>query len=80
MFERIDQHFALRCEIEKQKKVLEDRTFQFRVIQKRILNRFKDKNPSPLNNLDFLLNSTYAEIIDTASDIQSLKQQLEAES
>lgn len=59
LFERIDEHYNLRCEVDKLKKVLEDRSYQFRVIQKRILNRFKDKNPSPLNNLDFLLNHTY---------------------
>ena len=40
-------------------KDLEQKSIQFRTIQKRLLNRFKDKNPSPLNNLDFLLNHTY---------------------
>ena len=55
----IDNHFALRQELKRLRKILEDRTIQFRVIQKRVLNRFKDKNPSPLNNLDILLNHTY---------------------
>lgn len=40
------------------------------MIQKRLLNRFKDKNPSPLNNLDFLLNHTYEQIIEMALKIE----------
>jgi Bardet-Biedl syndrome 9 protein len=43
------------------------------MIQKRLLNRFKDKNPSPLNNLDFLLNHTYEQIIEMALKIEEHK-------
>jgi len=43
------------------------------MIQKRLLNRFKDKNPSPLNNLDFLLNHTYDQIIEMAMRIEQHK-------
>ena len=39
------------------------------MIQKRLLNRFKDKNPSPLNNLDFLLTHTYGSIIETTNAV-----------
>jgi len=53
------EHFGIRQEIQKLKKELEHVTYQYRAIQKRLLNRFKDKNPSPLNNLDFLLTHTY---------------------
>ena len=42
------------------------------MIQKRLLNRFKDKNPSPLNNLDFILNHTYEQIINMALTIEKL--------
>ena len=59
LFEAIDRHFAYRHEIRTLRKSLEDRTYQFRIIQKKLLNRFKDKNPSALNNLDFLLQHTY---------------------
>ena len=41
-----------------------------------MLNRFKDKNPSPLNNLDFLLNHTYNQIIDVSNHIDELKKHL----
>lgn len=59
LFDLIEMHFGLRHAEKKLLKYLEQRTVQFRMIQKRLLNRFKDKNPSPLNNLDFLLNHTY---------------------
>jgi Bardet-Biedl syndrome 9 protein len=64
LFQYIDEHHHYRQEIAKLRKSLEDRTYQFRTIQKRLLNRFKDKNPSPLNNLDFLLNHTYVQILE----------------
>lgn len=59
LFDLMEVHFGLRHAEKKLLKYLEQRTVQFRMIQKRLLNRFKDKNPSPLNNLDFLLNHTY---------------------
>ena len=67
LFAVLDDHFAHRKELQRLKKDLEDRTYQFRVIQKRLLNRFKDKNPSPLNNLDFLLNHTYMQIVESST-------------
>lgn len=66
LFDTIDEHFRIRDESKNLMKALEKRTVQLRMIQKRLLNRFKDKNPSPLNNLDFLLNHTYNQIIDMA--------------
>ncbi len=73
LFGVIDDHFAHRKELQRLRKELEDRTYQFRVIQKRLLNRFKDKNPSPLNNLDFLLNHTYIQIIEASTHYEQLR-------
>jgi len=70
LFEAIDEHHGVRVSIEKLKKVLEDRSVQFRLIQKKLLSRFKDKNPSPLNSLDLLLHDTYQSIVDTASAVE----------
>jgi hypothetical protein len=42
---------------------LNDRAHQFRVIEKRLLVRFKDRNPAPLNNLDVLLQNTHEQLI-----------------
>ena len=46
------------------------------MIQKRLLNRFKDKNPSPLNNLDFLLSHTYSQIIQVTNQVDNQRDQL----
>ena len=39
-----------------------------------MLNRFKDKNPSPLNNLDFILSHTHEQIINLALTIEKLRE------
>ena len=39
------------------------------------MNRFKDKNPSPLNNLDYLLGHTYNQIIQMGLEIEKLVKQ-----
>ena len=67
LMEAIDKHYAYRSEISSLRKTLEDRTYQLRIIQKKLLNRFKDKNPSALNNLDFLLQHTYSQVIEVAT-------------
>lgn len=73
-FELIDQHFELRMNTEKYEKLLSERAVQFRAIQKLLLTRFKDKTPSPLQNLDTLLDGTYRQVIgisDAAEELQN---------
>lgn len=76
LFQAVEEHANIRTEIEGVKKDLEDRTYQFRAIQKKLLTRFKDKNPTSLNNLDFLLEDTYYRIINQANRVQDLKKML----
>lgn len=38
-------------------------TAQFRLIQKRLISKLKVKNPTPLSNLELLLEDTYNEIL-----------------
>ena len=66
----IDAHFDCRTQLKQLRKSLDDQTLQFRMIQKKMLNRFKDKNPSPLNNIDTLLTHTYSIIIEEAGKIE----------
>jgi Bardet-Biedl syndrome 9 protein len=73
LFSVVDEHVGCRGEILRLKKTLDDRSYQFRLIQKRLLNRFKDKNPTPLNNLDFLLNHTYQQLLEAATTSQALQ-------
>ncbi|XP_043835168.1 protein PTHB1 isoform X1 [Dromiciops gliroides] len=62
-FELIDQHFELRLNGEKVEELLSERAVQFRAIERRLLTRFKDKTPAPLQHLDTLLDGTYKQVI-----------------
>lgn len=49
----------LRKNGEKLEELLSERAVQFRAIQRRLLTRFKDKTPAPLQHLDTLLDGTH---------------------
>uniref|UniRef100_A0A8C0WN90 Uncharacterized protein n=1 Tax=Castor canadensis TaxID=51338 RepID=A0A8C0WN90_CASCN len=66
-FELIDHHFELRINGEKLEELLSERAVQFRAIQRRLLTRFKDKTPAPLQHLDTLLDGTYKQ---QATDVE----------
>ena len=40
---------------------------QFRSVQKRLLVRFKERNPAPVAHLDILLQGTYDELLELGS-------------
>ncbi|KAL4657494.1 protein PTHB1 [Arapaima gigas] len=62
-FDIVDHHFELRVNAEKYQDLLSERAVQFRAIQRRLLTRFKDKTPAPLQNLDTLMEGTYRQVI-----------------
>ncbi|XP_064025951.1 protein PTHB1 isoform X4 [Pogoniulus pusillus] len=62
-FELIDQHFELRLNAERFQELLSERAVQFRAIERRLLTRFKDRTPAPLQHLDTLLEGTFREVI-----------------
>mmetsp|Transcript_54162 Transcript_54162/g.128649 ORF Transcript_54162/g.128649 Transcript_54162/m.128649 type:complete len:827 (-) Transcript_54162:233-2713(-) len=63
----IDLHFEARLALKAIHEELEKSASQFRSIQKRLLVRFKDRNPAPLNELDSLLNLSYTRITEGAA-------------
>ncbi|XP_008049390.1 protein PTHB1 isoform X3 [Carlito syrichta] len=69
-FELIDHHFELRIHGEKLEELLSERAVQFRAIQRRLLTRFKDKTPAPLQHLDTLLDGTYKQVIALADAVK----------
>ncbi|XP_060051796.1 protein PTHB1 isoform X2 [Erinaceus europaeus] len=69
-FELIDHHFELRLNGEKLEELLSERAIQFRAIQRRLLTRFKDETPSPLQHLDTLLDGTYKQVIALADAVE----------
>lgn len=68
----IDKHFQLRQSMAAVRDRLERLAHQFRVIQKRLLVRYKDKNPAPLMQLDTLLHDTYTQIVDGGNEMSVL--------
>lgn len=75
-FALMDDHFALRKHLEELRSDHANRTQQYRVIQKRLLVRFKDRNPSPLNHLDTLLTLTYEQVMQLADAIEDAERAL----
>jgi len=58
----IDAHFQARGRVLLTRQELSRRAQEMRSVQKRLLMRFKDKNPAPLGNMDTLLEDTYSKI------------------
>ncbi|KAM9782484.1 protein PTHB1 [Neosynchiropus ocellatus] len=76
-FLSVDQHFQLRVSAQQNQDLLSERAVQFRAIQRRLLTRFKDKTPAPLQNLDMLLDTTYSQVMALAEAAQENQLQLE---
>lgn len=75
-FATIDSHFALRKEKIDLAAEMNDRAHQFRVIQKRLLVRYKDRNPAPVNCLDVLLHGTYDQLVGLSHKMEETAQKL----
>lgn len=52
----------LRLNAGKYEQLLSERAIQFRAIERRLLARFKEKTPAPLQHLDTLLEGTYRQV------------------
>ena len=62
-FSAIGAHFDLRGKLAEQLSNLNDSAHQFRMVQKRLLVRFKDRNPTPLLGLDALMRESYDNLL-----------------
>lgn len=76
LFAHVDAHFARRGELRAWEAELRDAAHQFRVIQKRLLVRFKDKTPMPLNKMDALLVDTYERLLALAASVDAAQRAL----
>ncbi|KAM4568531.1 protein PTHB1 isoform 2-T2 [Fundulus diaphanus] len=76
-FLSVDNHFQLRVGAQQYQDLLSERAVQFRAIQRRLLTRFKDKTPAPLQNLDTLLDATYNQVIALAEAAEENRALLE---
>lgn len=80
LFNVVEEHFEHRQALEQLEYLLGHRAEQFRVVQKRLLTKLKDKTPTPLNNLDTLLEATYRHILSIAENIENSTVTLESSS
>uniref|UniRef100_A0A672ZJB2 Bardet-Biedl syndrome 9 n=1 Tax=Sphaeramia orbicularis TaxID=375764 RepID=A0A672ZJB2_9TELE len=76
-FLSVDNHFQLRVSAQQYQDLLSERAVQFRAIQRRLLTRFKDKTPAPLQNLDTLLDATYNQVMALAEAAEENRASLE---
>ena len=65
-FELIDDHLRCRAELDGYSEQLALRAQQFRVVEKRLLVRLKDRNPAPMQNLELLFEGTYQQVLELA--------------
>ena len=65
-FACIRAHFELRNRLAEQLSLLNDSAHQYRMVQKRLLVRFKDRNPTPLLGLDALMTESYHSLLRTS--------------
>jgi len=75
-FEEIAAHFDTRKNLQSYFSQLNDTSHLFRVIQKRLLTRFKDRNASALGGLDVIMRETYSQLIRLADLTQEAQRHL----
>ncbi|KAI4461025.1 parathyroid hormone-responsive b1 [Holotrichia oblita] len=69
----VKNHFEIVQEMTSLQDELNLLSSQYRLIQKRLITKFKQKNPTPLNNLDILLQKTYEDITNVITKLQDKK-------
>lgn len=62
-FTVIQAHFQARQRIAELNAQLNDVAHQYRMVEKRLLVRFKDRNPTPLGGLESLMRETYTKLL-----------------
>ncbi|CAM9770142.1 unnamed protein product, partial [Heterosigma akashiwo] len=67
----IDHHLECRHTLLAKNSSLNDCAHQFRIIEKRLLVRFKDRNPAPLAALDVLMEETYKRLLELAGEVEA---------
>ena len=75
-FPIIDAHFAARQHSQQVQQELGELAHQFRAIQKRLLVRFRDKNPAPLTSLETLFQHTYSRLHQAAERVEEAQRHL----
>lgn len=76
-YEIIDEHFERRQDLDRFSESLNRAAHQFRVVEKRLLSRFRDRNPSPLDKLDVVSEETYLRLVQLGEQVESAQERLD---
>jgi Bardet-Biedl syndrome 9 protein len=55
---------------------VQERSTQFRSVQKRLLLKFKERNPTPVSHLESLFQGTYQQLNELATQLSQAQQHL----
>eukprot|EP00793_Prasinoderma_coloniale_P000005 PRCOL_00005513-RA len=69
-FALVDAHYDGRAHVKDGAQALERRAEAARAVQRRLLVRFRDKNPSSLGHLDALLEDTLSRLVQTGTEVE----------
>lgn len=75
-YDLIDEHFERRLELQRLSENLNCAAHQYRVVEKRLLSRFKERNPIPLNKLDVVSEETYLRLIGLGEEVERAQTRL----
>lgn len=76
-FDVIDTHFQARLKLQQHQQTLAELAQQFRAVQKRLLVRFRERNPTPINSLELLFDETFALLQTHADGVVAAQQEVE---
>lgn len=66
----IDDHFQRRGDLQRASESLNRAAHQYRVVEKRLLSRFKERNPAPLDSLDVVSEETYQRLVELCEGVE----------
>lgn len=66
----VDQHFAARVRVLEAHRSLNDRGHQYRMVQRRLLSRYRDRTPAAMGGMDVLLHDAHAQCMRAINDIE----------
>lgn len=72
----IDEHYDRRRDLQDASESLNRAAHQYRVVEKRLLSRFKDRNPAPLDSLDVVSEETYRRLVELCDGVERAQDRL----
>ncbi|XP_060529140.1 protein PTHB1 isoform X3 [Cylas formicarius] len=71
LFEYVRRHFDCKKNVSLLQNDLSQLSAQQRLIQKRLISKFKSKDPATLKNLELLLNDTHSDIVEATEKLEN---------